>query len=85
MGDATGRFVLEVVPWFYCQDMLDSGPGFSKLARLGGGMQRRLLQGHTLNGQAHYGCRPSGPGAGSQDLPGGLHVLHSPHWLQEVW
>lgn len=36
MGDATGPFVLEVVPWFYCQEILDSGPGFSKLARLGG-------------------------------------------------
>lgn len=49
------------------------------------GMQRRLPQGHTRNGQAHYGCKPSGPGAGSQDLPGELHVLHSPPWLQEVW
>lgn len=84
MGDATGWFVLEVVPWFYCQEMLDSGPGFSKLARLGGGGYAKKAASGTHT-QAHYGCRPSGPGAGSQDLPGGLHVLHSPHWLQEVW
>lgn len=47
MGAATGRFVLEVVPWFYSQEMLASGPGFSKLARLGGHVKKAASGTHT--------------------------------------
>lgn len=83
MGDATGPFVLEVVPWFYCQEMLDSGPGFSKLARLGG--HAKAASGTHMQWAGAVWMQAACPGAGSQDLPGGLHVLHSPLWLQEVW